>query len=128
MLTASVVAMLAALCLGLWLSVRVLLQDGPGQPAPVTGLLHAGAGIATVVCLFLALGGPRRGVATGASGFGWIAFVLLCITLSAGALIAATRLRRLTPSVMLVAGHATLGIAGIVILAAWWAAPAASGH
>jgi hypothetical protein len=128
MLTACISALGVAVCLGLWLSAQILINEDPPKRIPVTGIIHATAGAATVILLLLALRGPPRGVHTGAGAFGWTSFVLLAITLAGGATILSFHLRRRGAPTLLIAMHAMLGIAGAVLLSAWWASPASYGR
>jgi hypothetical protein len=116
-----------ALMLGGWLSTIYLLREEAPR-GRITGLVHGSLGAATVVLLFLALQGPRRGTTTGAGGFGWTSFVILALALTGGLAILATHMRRRPVSPVLVAMHACAGLAGAVILAAWWVAPSSYGR
>ena len=128
MLIAALVAMLTAVCLGLWLSALYLIREEPPKKIPLAGMIHGTAGAAAVGLLLLALRGPPRGVHTGAGGFGWTAFALLAVTLAGGVTILTYHLRRKGAPTLLIAMHAMLGIAGGVMLSAWWASPASYGR
>jgi hypothetical protein len=128
MLIAALAAMLAAICLGLWLSAMYLIREEPPKTIPVTGMLHGAAGLAAVALLLLALRGPPRGVHTGAGGFGWTAFGLMAAALAGGLTILTFHLRRKGAPTLLIAMHAMLGIAGGVMLSAWWASPVSFGR
>jgi hypothetical protein len=127
MLNAAIATMLAALCLGLWLSGLHLVREEPPKTIPVTGMIHGAAGLAAVVLLLLALRGPARGVHTGAGSFGWTAFALMAAALAGGITILTFHLRRKGAPTLLIAMHGMLGIAGAVMLSAWWASPASYG-
>jgi hypothetical protein len=62
-------------------------------------------------------------VHTGAGGFGWTAFALMALALAGGVTILTFHLRKRGAPVLLIAMHAMLGIAGGVMLSAWWASP-----
>jgi hypothetical protein len=65
------------------------------------------------------LRGPPHGEATGVASFGRIATVLLAVALGAGVGILTLRLRRRPMTGLIIGIHATIGISGIVILAAY---------
>ncbi len=88
---------------------------GGWLPAAAHGLLGA-AGFSG---LLLSLGGPPRGVATGAQNFGAIAAGLVGFALALGLLIYAIRRRRGNLSPLLLGLHATAAVAGVVMLAAY---------
>jgi hypothetical protein len=123
MLIAALFAMLLAVALGLWLSALILIREAPPKRIPVTGLVHGAAGSVAVLLLLLALQGPKRGVHTGAGGFGWTSFTLMAMALAGGVTILSFHLRRRGAPTLLIALHGLLGVAGGVMLAAWWAAP-----
>ncbi len=83
--------------------------------APLHGLL-GGAGL---IVLLLALRGPPRGEGLGVAGFGQIAAVLLGMALLLGGTILLRRLLNRHLTDLIVGLHATIAIAGIVILAAY---------
>jgi hypothetical protein len=91
-------------------------------------MIHGASGLAAVVLLGLALRGPARGVHTGAGGFGWTAFGLMATALAGGVTILTFHLRRKGAPNLLIAMHGILGIAGGVMLSAWWASPASYGR
>lgn len=89
------------------------------------GALHGAAGAAGFGWLALALdGAPPRGVSTGAGSFGLIAAVLLGLGLLLGAAAFVARWRRRRPAMLLLGVHATLAVAGLVMLVAYVSAPA----
>jgi hypothetical protein len=120
--------MCIAIVLGLWLGSLYLVREEPPSGVPLIGMLHGSAGAAAVVLLFLALRGPPRGVHTGAGGFGWTAFWLMALALAGGVTILSLHLRRRGAPTLLIAMHGMLGIAGGVLLSAWWASPVSFGH
>jgi len=128
MLVIAISAMAVAVCLGLWLSALHLIREEPPKKIPVAGIVHAMAGATAVGTLLFALRGPPRGVHTGAGGFGWTAFVMLALALAGGVTILSFHLRRRGAPVLLIAMHGMLGIAGGVMLAAWWASPVSFGR
>jgi hypothetical protein len=128
MLIAAISAMAIAIVLGLWLASLHLVREEPPKGIPITGVLHGSAGAASVVLLLLALRGPPRGVHTGAGGFGWTAFALMVLALAGGITILSFHLRRRGAPALLIAMHGMLGIAGGVLLSAWWASPASYGR
>jgi len=128
MLIAAISVMALAVVLGLWLSSLYLVREEPPKGTPLTGLIHGAAGATSVVLLWLALRGPPRGVHTGAGGFGWTAFYLMALALAGGVTILSFHLRRRGAPALLIAMHGMLGIAGGLMLAAWWASPASLGR
>ena len=106
---------------GLGLAVRLSLVPVGRRlwPAIAHGLL----GAAGFVVLLLGLRGPARGVAMGAGSFGTIAAAMLALALLAALAIIAAQVRRRPPATLVVAVHATLAIAGFVVLAAYVSMP-----
>jgi ABC-type transport system involved in cytochrome c biogenesis permease subunit len=131
LLAAAMGALFVAVVLGLWLSSLYLLRDEPPK-GMVTGLVHGTVGAVCVALVFYALNrpnpgpGPTHGHAAGS--FGWTAFYTLVITLAGGLTILAMHLTRRKISPVLVAMHATAGIAGAVILCAYWVTPSSYGR
>jgi hypothetical protein len=126
-------AAVAALCIaappGLWMSSLHLLRDEKLPSFSRVAAVHGSFGVACVVLLCLALQGPgRRGAGHGAGGFGWFAFVLLVATLSGGLTILGFHLRGRALPKILVAAHAMAGIAGAVMLAAYFSLPSSYGR
>jgi len=132
MLIAAVSVMAVAIVLGLWLSSLYLVREEPPKGTPLTGLIHGTIGAITVALVFLALHKPNTGqgpnAGHGAGGFGWTAFYILVITLAGGLTILISHLSRRRISPLLVAMHATAGIAGAVILCAYWVSPSSYGR
>jgi hypothetical protein len=128
MLIAALSAMATAIVLGLWLASLHLVREEPPKGIPVTGMLHGAAGASSVVLLWLALRGPPRGVHTGAGGFGWTAFWLMALALAGGVTILSFHLRRRGAPPLLIVMHGMLGMAGGLMLSAWWASPASLGR
>jgi hypothetical protein len=85
----------------------------------IPGAVHGGIGLIGFLTLLPALRGPPRGVASGASNFGSIAAIMLALGLALGGLAALARLRRRSPGALVLGLHATLAVAGLVMLAAY---------
>ena len=128
MLIAALAAMGFTILLGMWLGALYLIREEPPKRIPVTGLLHGSAGVLSVVLLLLALRGPPRGVHTGAGAFGWTGFALLAAALAGGVAILTFHLRRRGAPTLLIAMHGMAGVAGGILLAAWWASPVSYGR
>jgi hypothetical protein len=109
---------LATIAVLLGLTLALLFAHGTAYPAPV-GWLHGALGVAGLVLLLLALRGPPRGVEMGAGHFGIIAAWLLALALLFGLLMLGRALRRGTIPGAAVGIHATLAIAGFVMLVAY---------
>ncbi len=91
--------------------------EGASRPPVSAGIAHGLLGVAGLVVLLLALGGPPRGVAAGAGSFGTAAAVVFAATLAAG--VAMLVRRRKGPAVTM-AIHSGLAITGYVLLVAWY--------
>ena len=113
MLLASTILATIAVLLGLTLAL--LFARGSAYPAPL-GRLHGALGVAGLVLLLLALREPPRGVAMGAGNFGVIAAWLLAAALLFGLLMLHVSARRRVIPGIAVGTHATLAIAGFVLL------------
>jgi hypothetical protein len=120
MLTFALVTLAITVVLGMILVGLVMRGEaGPRLPA-WPGIVHGGAGILGFVILLLALGrGPPRGVAQGGGGFGALAAWLIGAALVAAALMVRAHLRRQKPAPVVVALHATIAVAGFVMLFAY---------
>ncbi len=105
----------------LGLVLVVLSQSYPAAVRiPWPGAVHGLMGLAGFVALVLGLVyGPPRGVQQGAGSFGVVAAGFVAAGLALGGLIVIARLRREPPAFMLLGIHATLGVAGLVMLAAY---------
>ena len=119
MLTWSAWLLAAGVILGLILvalsqTVRPTAQ--PWWPGALHGLLGA---VGLLLLLLGLVGGPRRGVEQGAGSFGLVAAWLVAAALGLGLVVAWARLRRRPPSMLVVGVHATLGVAGLVLLATY---------
>ena len=90
------------------------------------GAAHGLLGVAGTVLLAIGLQGPPRGAGMGMASFGLVSAGLLIAGILLGSVVFAARLfraRRLAAASTLVLGvHATLAIAGLVILAAYLSA------
>jgi hypothetical protein len=129
MLYATIAALCFAVPLGLWLVTLHLVHEDPPSGLSRAAAVHGSMGAASVVLLWLALQGPdRRGAGHGAGGFGWFAFALLAATLVGGLTILGYYLRGRALPKGLVAAHAMAGIAGAVILAAYFSSPVSYGR
>jgi hypothetical protein len=106
-----------------WLLAGVVLLGGiaaiTGQRYWAVGAAHGALGLTGFILLLLGLRGPVRGEALGAGSFGRIAAVLVATALILGAGLLSVRLRRRRASTMLIGIHATLGVAALVMLAAY---------
>ena len=100
------------------LAVLHLWRERPAIP-PWLSALHGVLAIGGFIVLVLALRGPPRGAASGASAFGPIAAVLAAVALIAGAATLAARLRKKPFTGILVGVHATVAVSAFVILAAY---------
>ncbi len=83
--------------------------------ARLASIVHGVAGAAGVAVVIAA----TARATTDPQGFGRLAASFLAVTLLGGLAVAATQLRRRRPAGLLVALHATVGMAGLVILAAY---------
>ena len=102
----------AAVALGGGLAIPYLRGSSRRPPWPVAAI-HAAFGAAGLAALLIAI---RRGLppsAMGTAGFAPAAAILLALALTLGVMFA---LRRRRPAGVLVAVHASLAIAGFVVL------------
>ncbi len=83
------------------------------------GVAHGLLGLAGFTLLLLGLRGPARGIAQGAGSFGTAAAVLVGLALLGGGAVAWSRFRQARPALVAIGVHATLGVAGLVMLAAY---------
>jgi hypothetical protein len=88
------------------------------------GAAHGALGLAGFVIMLAGLAGPPRGVSMGAGQFGVIGAGMIAIGLLLGAAVFVGRLRRKPPVSLVLGIHATLAVGGLVMLAAYVAAPA----
>lgn len=121
LLPASFGLVIAAALLGTVLALLHLRSAGPlphrAPPWPF-GAAHGVIGAGGLAALFVALRGPPRGVAYGVGPFGLFSAALLTLALLAGLLLLSVLWlgRR---GGFFIALHASLAVAGIVILAAY---------
>jgi hypothetical protein len=108
----------AAVLAGSGLAALQLIAKRPAIPPWLTAL-HGLLAVGGFIVLVLALRGPPRGIASGASAFGLIAAVLAALAVVAGSAALAARLRRKRVTGILVGVHATLAVSAFVILAAY---------
>jgi hypothetical protein len=118
MLIASFTILTAAVLLGSALAVLHLRSKG-GTPWALAAL-HGLLGIAGLICLILALGGPVLGVDQGVGAFGTIAATLIALAmLFGGGLLAMRCFKNRRFSELLLGTHATLAVGGFVFLAVY---------
>lgn len=115
---------LAALTLGLAMvlgSAAALPRLGHDERAPPWWLAaaHGTVALAGFALLLAALRGPPRGAAAGVQSFGAIAAWMLGAAALLGLTMLALNLKRRRVAGPLVGGHATLAVAGFVILAVY---------
>jgi hypothetical protein len=123
--------MFVAVLLGLWLSSLYLVNEEPPKSRRL-GLIHGSIGAACVALLYLALHNPNTGkgpnAGHSAGNFGWTAFYVLVVALAGGLTILSLHMTRKPITPLLVAMHAMAGIAGAVILCAYWVSPSSYGR
>lgn len=119
MLIAAFVILGIAVLLGSLLAVLHLRAAETATPTAALAVLHALIALGGFTCLLAALRGPPRGLETGTAEFGAIAAVLIALAALLGGGFVALRLlkRRIVSS--LIGIHATLAVAGFVVLAAY---------
>ena len=118
MLTAAVALLSLAVVLGATLAV-LYLRRGNGTPSPWRlAAVHGLLGVGGFCCLVLAARGPPRGVEQGVGSFGAISATLFGLAAVAGGIILVKHLAKRRAGT-LIGLHATLAIAGFVILAAY---------
>jgi hypothetical protein len=118
----SVTGLAVALGLGL-VSVAMIGRDDLSRRAVPVAHVHGAIGLMALAAVLVALRGPPRGTHSGAGSFGAVAAALLGGALLAGLTILAAHLRRRPVSALAIGLHASLGVAGFVILAAFYGAP-----
>jgi len=107
-----------ALVIGAGAAVAALRRTERRSPAWLAAT-HAAVAVAGYGLLVVALHGPRRGQETGTQSFGVVSAVLLGAALLVGLALLRTRLRKRPIAGMLVGTHASLAVAGFVILAVY---------
>lgn len=105
---------------GIGAGLAIHYMRGPAaRPLPAgIAALHAGLGAASLLLLLLTLrrGLPRGGMGTAGFGPGAAAFISLALAL--GLVLAHAAWRRRRPPAILVGTHASLAVAGLVLLLA----------
>jgi len=126
MLLTALAILCVTACLGLWLVGQILMTDTPPAGIGWKQIVHGLAGAVGVALAYLALSGPGRG--HGAGKFGWTAFILLAGALLGGVTILVAQLRRRDAPGTLIAAHASIAVAGFVLLAAYYTTPISYGR
>ena len=116
MLNAAFYILSAAAALGALLAVLHFAKAGTALPPWPLAALHALLALGGFALLLLALQGPPRGAGQGTASFGVIAAALFVVAALFGGGLLAGRLRRRPPGTTLIGIHATLAVAGFVIL------------
>jgi hypothetical protein len=106
----------AAAAIGAGLAVAHL-REAPARPSPFLALVHGAVGGAGLAALVAALRGGLARAGMGLSGFGPISAGLLGIAFAFGLALGLSARRR-RPSGALIGAHASLAIAGLVVLLA----------
>lgn len=119
MLTAAFIILALAVLLGSALAVLHLRAESAAAPPLSLGALHGLLAIGGFACLLVGLRGPVRGLETGTASFGAIAAALIAVAALLGIGLFGAHLRKRRLSGGLIGIHATLAVAGFVILAAY---------
>ena len=117
MLALATIVIGLALVIGAAAAITWLRREG--RPPGWLGGAHGVVAMAGLGLLVVALPGARRGAATGTQSFGIIAAVLLMTAALVGLAMLATHVLKHRVAGALVGIHATLAIAGFVILAVY---------
>jgi LPXTG-motif cell wall-anchored protein len=98
--------------------LAVQFARGPSvrRPAVVISLIHGALGIAGLALLLVVVRHGIPSTGTGTGNFGTAAAGFCCVALLLGLMIAIGNWRRGRPGGLLVATHASLAIAGVVLL------------
>lgn len=123
MLLASFGILGVTLLLGIALASFYLATAAKSRPPWMLSAAHGLFALCGYAVLVTALQGTRRGNAGGAGSFGLIAAILLGVALLLGLGLVTARLRRRRTPPMVVGLHATLAVAGFVILTAYASIP-----
>jgi hypothetical protein len=95
------------------------LRNNRGAPWTLAAL-HGLLGVAGLICLIVALGGPLRGVDQGVDSFGIIAATLIAVaTLFGCGLLAMHLFKKRRFAELLIGTHATFAVGGFVFLAVY---------
>ena len=119
MLIAAFIILAIAVSLGSVLAVLHLRGEVAAAPPWPLAALHGVIAVGGFGCLLLALRGPPRGMDTGSASFGAIAAVLIALAALVGGGILATRFGKRRRAGTLIGIHATLAVAGFVVLLAY---------
>ena len=118
MLIAAFVILGVAVLLGSVLAL-LHLQTESSMPPWSLAALHGFLALGGLSCLALALRGPPRGLDQGVASFGIIATSLITLAALIGVALLATRIFKTRIAGIMIGIHATLGVSGFVILAAY---------
>jgi hypothetical protein len=119
MLIAAFAVLAAVVALGTALAVIHLRgRAASAVPWPLR-TLHGLFGIAGLVCLLLSLRGPPRGLDQGVASFGAISAALIALAALAGLGVLSIHVVKKRRAGTLMGLHATLAVAGFVVLAAY---------
>ena len=114
MLALSVALLGLTVALGATLALLALRR--PGSPPRALVALHGIAALFGYAALIWALRGPARGIATGTQSFGKAAAILLLLAAFLGAMSFVLHRRRRRLPGLWVGAHATVAIAGYVLI------------
>ena len=124
MLSIAVAVMCVAVGIGLWLGAQILIIEVPSAHTRKVAIVHGVVAVGCVVLTYVALVRPGPPV----SAFGWGAWYILAATLAGGLTILTFNLLRRTPATPLIAVHAMAGLAGAVMLAAYFSTKGSFGR
>ncbi len=115
MLSLATIVLALAVALGSVLAVLHLGRGGAAAPLWL-GSLHGIAALAGLGLLVAALQGPQRGQASGTASFGVIAATALALAALLGLALFTMRLRKPRVPGAIIAVHASMAVAGFVVL------------
>jgi hypothetical protein len=118
MLLIAVAALGLTVLLGAALAI-VGMRAPLAKPSRVLTALHGACATIGIVALLLALRGPARGAATGTQSFGLVAAILLLLAALIGIVGIVLHARRARFPGGVVGAHASIAIAGYVVLAVY---------
>lgn len=119
MLVLAFILLTIAVLVGSALAVLHLHSEGAAIAPWPFAVLHGLLAIVGLCCLALSLRGPPRGLEQGTASFGKIATALIILAALAGIGLLAGRVLKRRIAGITVGIHATLAVAGFVILAAY---------